>query len=365
MNKKTLIIIVTVLVILSAFFLIFGNTKNTLNKKDRNFAVWDTASVTKIFIADKDGNTVLLQRSDSLGWTVNDYPAQVNQVRNLLRTFMYQTVRTPVALAARDNVIKVLAAIGKKVEIYQNVYLIDFWRIKLFKREKLTKTFYVGENTQDNVGTYMMIENSDNPYVVYIPGFKGFVHARYSSDYMEWRDQVVFNHHMQQIESVSLIFPQDQDQSYRIENPDNKNFKIFSFANNEYLNDFDTIRLISYMSGFYDARFEYFVNDVNLFDSLRSIVPFQELTLNPRNGKPISVSLYLKRNDLTEEEMEAKYFEINDYPWDRERIWAIVNDGQELVSIQYYVFGRILRPIEFFKKGYVESPVKGINIFEL
>jgi len=104
------------------------------------------------------------------------------------------------------------------------------------------------------------------------------------------------------------------------------------------------------MSGFFDTRFEYIINDENLFDSLKSIEPYQEIILQPKNNKPITVSLYLKPNLLTPEEMEARHFDNPDYPWDRERIWAIINDGKDLVSLQYFVFDRILRPIEFFKK---------------
>ena len=112
----------------------------------------------------------------------------------------------------------------------------------------------------------------------------------------------------------------------------------------------DSIKIISFLSGFYNARFEYFVDDPikTIYDSLRNIEPYQKLKLTPREGNPIEMHTYFKPNPYTEDDMEARYFESRESKWDRERLWAIVNDGQDLVSVQYFVFGRILQPINYF-----------------
>ena len=127
--------------------------------------------------------------------------------------------------------------------------------------------------------------------------------------------------------------------------------------------------MINYLSGFYDARFEYFVDDPtkSVRDSLLELVPFQQLTVVPKTGKPISMNTYLKPNELDEEQLEARFFETSDYPWDRERMWAFIGEDekQELVSIQYFVFGRILKPIHFFMPDYQGVTLEGIQIFEM
>ena len=53
-----------------------------------------------------------------------------------LKTLYRIEVRMPVALAARNNVIKRLASSAVKTEIYQTVYRIDFWGLKLFQKNK-------------------------------------------------------------------------------------------------------------------------------------------------------------------------------------------------------------------------------------
>jgi hypothetical protein len=368
MIRRNYLLFIALLLAIVAVIIILIQSNATFSRKEMSFAIADTSSITKMFLADMEGNTVLLERTDDNSWTLNSkYRAQQYVVQNFMRTMMYLTVRAPVAIPARENTLKNIAALGTKVEIYQLRYLIDFWGLQLFQREKLTKVFYVGDNTQDNIGTYMKMEHSDTPFIIYIPGFRGFVHTRFSTNSYDWRDQTVFNLFMQDIETVELMYPQEPEKSFRLENPDNRNFKVFSFYDNKYLDKIDTMNTINYLGGFVHARFEYFIPDPakQIKDSLLNIKPYQELTIHTKHGQTFGMITYLKPNTLTEEELEAKFFHTSDYPWDRERLYAFVSEEMDLVSIQYYVFGRILKPIHYFKKGYRERLLEGLHIQEM
>lgn len=348
--------------------LVLSERNSTYGSAENEFAVTDTASITKIFLANMDGSSVLLEKKDSGSWILNsEYPVQKTVIETLLRTMMYVTVRMPVATSARDNVLKFIASGGTKVEIYQEVYLIDFLGIKLFKRERRTKTYYVGDNTQDNSGTYMKMEKSDVPFVTYIPGFSGFLHTRYSTNQYDWRDHTVVSLYLKDIDKISMNYPQVPEKSFILENPDNKNFKLFAIASKQYVSNADTMKMINYLSGFYDVRFEFFEQDAehNLRDSLLAIEPFQELTIFPRKGNPITLTTYLKPNSLSAEDVEARYFDDSDYKWDRERMWAFVNNGKDLVTIQYFVFGRILKPLQYFLEGTEEGVSQTFVIEEM
>ena len=53
-------------------------------------------------------------------------------------------------------------------------------QVKIFSNKKILKTIYVGGDTQDQLGTYSMIlDNSSEPYVLEIPGFKGYLSSRF------------------------------------------------------------------------------------------------------------------------------------------------------------------------------------------
>jgi hypothetical protein len=111
-----------------------------------------------------------------------------------------------------------MSAIAKKIEIYQIRPRINlFNKVKLFPRETLTKTYYIGDVTQDNQGTYMLMEGADEPYIVHIPGFRGFVSTRYSTVKADWRDFTVFKTPIGEIASVQVEFPLDPGQSFRMD----------------------------------------------------------------------------------------------------------------------------------------------------
>ena len=53
-----------------------------------------------------------------------------------------------------------------------------------------------------------------------------------------------------------------------------------------------------------------------------------------------------------------------DWDEDPDHKYALVNPGNEFVMIQDFVFGKLLKPAEYYKRGYVE-PVKEIYYEEL
>ncbi|HWY98072.1 MAG TPA: hypothetical protein VNY36_03200, partial [Bacteroidia bacterium] len=70
-NRGTLIAII-VLLLISVYFLFFKNSFSTFGGKDNEFAVFDTAAVTKITMADRQNQSVTLARVSAGQWKVND-----------------------------------------------------------------------------------------------------------------------------------------------------------------------------------------------------------------------------------------------------------------------------------------------------
>ena len=67
-----------------AIVLYTSNRYTTLKDYETDFSVRDTASVTRIFIADKNVNAVEIKRTDR-GWILNDtYLANTRQIDLLL-----------------------------------------------------------------------------------------------------------------------------------------------------------------------------------------------------------------------------------------------------------------------------------------
>lgn len=352
MKKNKFAIILTLILILIAVLLVFNkNYTSTLQSKETDFAVLDTASVTKIFIANLDTSEILLER-DKNGWSLNKtYKAQQQKVDALLNTMLKLRVRGPVSRASHDNVVSRMAGIAIKVEVYQIVPMINFFdRIKLFPREKRTKVYYVGDVPKDNIGTFMLKEGASTAYIMYLTGFKGFVMSRYSPIVDDWRDHGVFRKRLNEIQSVQIEFNENPDQSFKLEKTDRHNYKITRLKDNYVLPEYDTLRLLNYLTSFNDIRFEALLNTgmpAIKRDSIKNSPFLHKITLVDTEGDSNTVTTFVKKTFT--DHLVIDYHLV---PLDLDRMYALINENRDFVLIQYYTFDKLLRPIQYFEPGY-------------
>ena len=166
-KKNRILIIITVAVVVAAALIAYLLSRPTFKQ---DYHIEDIASITKIFLADKENNEVTLTRVSDSSWVVdNQYPASQPMVDLLLETIHDMRIRQQVNKNAAPNAIKDIAAHGVKVEIYQNDPFINWFggRLKLFSRERLTTTYYVGRETQDMMASFMYRKGDDAPYIIH------------------------------------------------------------------------------------------------------------------------------------------------------------------------------------------------------
>jgi hypothetical protein len=348
MKKNRVTFIIALILLLTAGGLFLTNSYSTLRKSASDFAINDTASVKKIFLADKNNNEILLEKSADGSWMIDGkYLVQQAKISSFLKTLADLEVRSPVALAARNNVITRMAVVGKKIEIYQVTPRINlFNKIKLFPHVKRTKTYYVGDVSQDNQGTFMLMDGSEDPYIVHIPGFRGFVSTRYSTVKADWRDYTVFKTPINKIQSVKVEFPQEPLQSYQFELQDNQNITLRSLADNQVVKQYDTLRALNFLTGFEDIRFESLLEHLipkEFIDSVKSSTPKTIITLTDRDGKVNKVKIFYKSGFAQVYAAEGMTME----PFDLDRAYAQANNEEDFVLIQYFVFDRVTRTLGF------------------
>ena len=118
MNKKGILILTLAVLGAVAWWLNTRSSATTLDVPLSDFAIADTAGVTRIYIVDQHKKSIDLRRTAN-GWTLNnDLIPQQQRVDLLLRTFKRIEVRSPVAKSAEAYTLREMAAGGKKVEIY-------------------------------------------------------------------------------------------------------------------------------------------------------------------------------------------------------------------------------------------------------
>jgi len=359
MKKKNIIsiVIIAILVVIAATLIANNRYLSSLRSEASDFTVYDTASITRLFFADKSGNQVVLER-DGSAWSVdNKYRANQNMVNEMLYTINRMRIKMPVSIKKSDNIITRMSSTNTKVEVYQMTPRINlFNKIKLFYHEKRTKVFYIGDVTQDNQGTYVLKEGGDKVYIVHLHGFRGFISSRFTANPIDWRDHHIFTEPMENIASVKLEINGDTHNSFIINEINRAQFTMQRLDGETV--DFSENKVLTLMLAFKDISFEAFLDDV---DPARrdSIInsPFQQrLTLTTKDGKVKSVTTFrlLANSDM----YDFKDDDIDNFEEmlkDPDHKYALLSEGNEFVLIQDFVFGKLLKPADFYSKDYKDE----------
>lgn len=351
MKKKNRIILfatVSLGLVALLFVLLLGH-RSTLD----DFAVKNPETITRIFMADNRQHRVLLTHnlanpSDS-AWMVDEkYYASAPMIDMLVSTLSGMRIREKVNRAALPNVVRDLSTNNVKVEVYQKVYAIDWFKgkLRLFPHEKKTVTYYVGHETRDMMGSYILREGDKEPYVIYKPGLRGIVNTRFIADPIPWRSHRITNLDVKNIDRVQLDIMSAPDQSYAVVR-DGDGFCLECGNPLTRAAGFDTARVAQMLSSFTNLNFDEYAVAVPKVevDSVFSKKPKTVISVTDRFGNRREIKTYVKYSNP--DDIKAMPDTAMYQVFDLNRLYAII-DSKDTVLIQYYVFDNILQPADFF-----------------
>ena len=340
-TKTILIIALAAMAVLYAINLITESSNTTY---ENNFAVADTSSVVQIFMVDKKNNQIDLKKQNGR-WVLNDndHPIQEN-VDIILKTLYKMEIQSPASKASFNFKVKQLATNSTKVEVYQNQYHVNIWGIKLFPFVDKTRVFYVGGPTANNQGTLMKSEDEDEIYIVYIPGFRGYLTERFSAKYADWISHEIFAYNIMDMKKVSIEFPRQSHNSYEIINQGDRSFKLIQLQSNQEVAAFDTLRVLEELAAFSRINYESLLDNMTdqQIDSLRKVFPVRIVTVETKLGTKRTLKMYYRPNFDNREGIDGKVFDH-----DMNRLYAFIDDQKHPVTVQYFVIDNISRPLSY------------------
>ncbi len=320
----------------AAYFLVFKKGSSTLPVNEKNFAVYDTANIGKIFIADMSKKSVTLERGINGGWFVNkSIPVRTEAINILLKTIKQLSIKYPVPETARNNVLKSLSSDNIKVEIYD-------------LKSQLINSYYVGGGTNDLNGTYMKTLDGENPYVVSIPGFHGILTVRYITNEEEWKSRSIFSLPLNQIREISVQYPKQMDSSFVINVIGVDSFQLLNYRSRQQINPklVSKDRVGMFLSLFRFINAEGFENTNKLKDSILMQQPFCVIkAIDIRNNINV-VTCYYK--PVSKETLQQFSNKGEPMKYDVDHYYATINNGNDFVLIQQFHFGRLFQNIGFF-----------------
>ena len=311
MHRKQLFYFLLILFISVLFWFLSADKKSTITN-DNNFSVSDTASVSRIFIADRSGNTITLDRTEKT-WTVNNkYKVRKDAITTILNTIHQIRIQRPVPKDSFDGIIKDLATTGVKVEIYTD-------------KKNPIKTYTIGYPTANHLGSYILLDGAQTPFIAHIPSFNGFLSPRYGIqgqrlNKKDWRATTVFKLKIEDIISVSVNNLHKSEQSFTL---NTKPMTLFNYKGDEV--SFKQEKVLALLNSFRKLNCESFKEE----DKLGSSAPLYELIVNNDTLRTYS----FEKDEGNRDNSNVK------------RMYATFNNG-ELMLIQDYVFNKVLITID-------------------
>lgn len=261
MKKNLLYLVLVIGLGAGAWFTYNRNQRrSTIDKLDLNFAVPDTASISKIKISGTYNKPVTLERQAGGPWKFNEKYEVAPVLMGLLLTTIH-------------NVEMMRPLVGPEAKTVLRDIKERYRKVEIFVRGELYKTYWVGDDAPENIGTYMKLEGGD-PYVCHLRGHNGFLTPRFNVTESGWRHKLLFSSTPQSLQSIEVKHTYKPAADFKIQFQ-GKRFGI------DGANRIDTQATVAYMLRFkkiYLERF-YETTDQHFQDSILKTKPEWTLEL--------------------------------------------------------------------------------------
>lgn len=331
MGKTLLYVGLLALLGFGVYYFLFAE-KNVFGVDEAGFTIKDTGNIGKVFLAEKGGGAITLERKDG-GWIANGEKKVIQSVMNdFLTTLATQKPMFPAPQNAHNTVIKSMATKGIKVELYT------------LEGKKKT-VFHVGGQASTNKGSYMLMEGAERPYVVQMPVFEGYLTPRYTVDIEMWKDRTIVDLTADDIEEVSINYPDEPLNSFTVKRISDDSVTVVVEEALMKGKELNKKRLNSYLSFFKKVAYEGTLNGTTDLDSVISSVK-KRCSIDIKGANNVKRHLDVYWMPINKRSKNRLFPDVDvETGYDADRFYSVI-DTKDTVVIQVGTFEKI------FRKGY-------------
>ena len=341
MKKFLPYIIIIIALTGAAIWFIQHQPKGTINEQEGDFSVKDKNEISKIILSDTENKKVELTNTGGVWFVNGKYPAREDLINQLFESITRVTSLCPVPTAGHDNVIREMMGHHVRAEIFD-------------AKNNLLKSYWVGGPSVDGLNTYMLLEidgaPASRPHLTYIPGTKGYLTLRYTTDEETWRTKILFNYKREEIKELRVEYPNDEKNSFTITavakdsfalSPVDEKFRVANAYPQKFVHQY-----LNFYSSIYAEAFD---NNYSKKDSVVKTIPYCTITVTETDNSVNTVKLfYMPISQRSNSQFDAKGKELS---YDIDHYHASIHNGADFAIVQYYVFGKLLRNYnDFFFK---------------
>ncbi|MDB5284532.1 MAG: hypothetical protein JWO06_3607 [Bacteroidota bacterium] len=349
MKKFVPLLVIIIVLGAAALWFVLHKSSGTQDKEESAFAVENKNDIYKVRLTDSDRKILELTKQKGIWFVNGKFPARDELVQSVLEAITRVTTLCPVPNAAHDNVIREMLGKNIKVDVYAG------------KDDKPAKTYYVGGPTIQGDGTYMLLEKdgkmASRPFITYIPGVHGYLTPRFNTDEELWRSKDLFNYQNDEIKSISVEYPAEEQNSFIVNRIVGDSFTVSPKDEKYAINAPYTQNYLRQYTGFFSSvSVEAFDNNFPAKDSVLHTTPYCIITITEKDNSVNMVSLYymaISKRSKVQYDIKG-----NELTYDLEHYHAAIHGNKDFAIIQYYVFGKLLRTYKdfFFKAPVLPAP---------
>lgn len=194
-NIRLLMVLAILVVITGAVWLTDG-VSNTLDVPRNVFSYPETETIDRAIVG---GDTLTYTGTY---WQVNGkYKADPQRVQVLFAIASQIQVRRKASRAQLDSLNDLLTRRGVQVELYSG--------------DNLMKSYQVWGDAQRGM-TWMRNEESEDPYLMEIPGYRSYLGGIFELDENSWRYPIIFDINWQNLQGVEVRYPIREAESFEV-----------------------------------------------------------------------------------------------------------------------------------------------------
>lgn len=310
-------IIFPILLIFAAVtaFIFFYEVSSGDSSDSYNFSINDTSSINKIIIWDKSPDTVTLERKSN-DWLVNNkFLARTDAIDILLETIYRIRLRNFPQKSALPRILSSMGTYGKHVDIIIG--------------NKKAKSFTVGTETPDQLGTYMLMDGFKTPVATHIPGFNGYLSSRFFLREDLWRTREIWPY-SKEIQSIEIVYPDSS--SFTVSKRDKHNYYLKTPKG--LVVNADNMASQAFFSAIKKAKYEGMIINTDLAwrkqDSIRESPHVGMFKVKYIDGKILEMKIHKVPGgpDWLDENGEIQQY-------DPDRYYAFTSDGRFLLTQRF------------------------------
>jgi hypothetical protein len=272
--------------------------------------------------------TIELKKTSN-GWVLNDkFRARQASVEALLDAIQNVEIKYIPPKSAEENILWDIAAHGVQVDVFT-------------ASGKNLKSYFVAGSNADESGTHILMNGSEQPFVVHLPSVDGSIRARFILTENEWRDRHFLNFDPADVASVNVEYHRQKSQSFRLEK-DGRKYSVSPLHPKlrSYPNGYRKGTSETFLRDLSNAACESFKNNYPFIDSVRGLQPFSTVEVTFKNDAPkVLLNIYPNGTPV-----------YSEFTGPVHRLFIDVVPG-DFLGAQYTVVKGMLRGYDYFFDG--------------